>query len=163
MVMKGSPRHAQKASTASLFLAFFCVGLAVYAMTVLITSAVAQEKNVEIRYIPPTHTNHTSGSEMYAQYCAPCHGMKGQGDGPAAPAFKKRPTNLTLLAKEHGGKFPRILVISALNQGNHVSAHANAQMPVWSDAFRHIDSTHQGVGMLRIQRLTDFVESLQLK
>jgi len=59
-------------------------------------------QNVTVNSKPITYTNPGDAREMYATYCAPCHGMTGEGNGPAAPAFKQAPTNLTLLGKTHG-------------------------------------------------------------
>lgn len=33
--------------------------------------------------------------DLYKRQCMPCHGAGGKGDGPAAPAFRPRPANLT--------------------------------------------------------------------
>lgn len=35
------------------------------------------------------------GRRPFQQYCAPCHGPKGLGNGPAAAAFKPPPANYT--------------------------------------------------------------------
>lgn len=35
------------------------------------------------------------GKEKYAVYCASCHGITGEGDGPAAAALAVKPTDLT--------------------------------------------------------------------
>lgn len=35
------------------------------------------------------------GRKLFLQYCAPCHGPKGLGNGPAASAFKPPPANYT--------------------------------------------------------------------
>ena len=35
------------------------------------------------------------GHEIYEQYCAPCHGERGKGDGPGAGAFKPPPRDHT--------------------------------------------------------------------
>lgn len=35
------------------------------------------------------------GKHTYQQYCSPCHGPKGRGDGPAAVAFHPPPANYT--------------------------------------------------------------------
>ncbi|HXZ88657.1 MAG TPA: c-type cytochrome, partial [Candidatus Binataceae bacterium] len=45
----------------------------------------------------------TSGKLQFRQYCAQCHGMDATGDGPVAPALKKKPANLTVLSKNNGG------------------------------------------------------------
>jgi mono/diheme cytochrome c family protein len=143
--------------------ACICTVLATITFTLYVNSAGAQEKVIQIKTVAPSYTNPTSGSEMYAKYCAACHGMGGRGDGPAAPAFNSRPTNLTLLSRSHGGKYPRMLVVSTLQQSKHIEAHGNAQMPVWSDAFRRLDSMNPGTARLRINNLTNHIESLQVK
>ncbi|MBI3325838.1 MAG: cytochrome c [Nitrospinae bacterium] len=35
------------------------------------------------------------GKEVYAQFCASCHGETGKGDGPAAPALTPKPKDLS--------------------------------------------------------------------
>jgi mono/diheme cytochrome c family protein len=35
------------------------------------------------------------GEQTFRQQCAPCHGEKGRGDGPAAVAFNPRPADFT--------------------------------------------------------------------
>ncbi|MFV1859215.1 MAG: cytochrome c [Anaerolineales bacterium] len=35
-----------------------------------------------------------TGAELYAIYCAVCHGKTGEGDGPAASGLEKPPANL---------------------------------------------------------------------
>ena len=40
-------------------------------------------------------------------YCATCHGRDGKGNGPVAAALKVVPPDLTRLARDNGGAFPR--------------------------------------------------------
>ena len=71
-----------------------------------------------------------SGHDMYAQYCAVCHGTAGKGNGPAAAAMRKPPTDLTQLSASHNGKFPAAQVAQAITGEATVAAHGSAQMPV---------------------------------
>src|SRR5713101_3052138 len=48
-------------------------------------------------------------------YCAVCHGTDGKGGGPAATALKVPPTDLTLLSKNNGGKYPALKVTGAIH------------------------------------------------
>src|ERR1700683_3725370 len=64
-----------------------------------------QKSSVTVKHVPITKTSSTSGSEMFINYCAVCHGKSGNGDGPAASALKVPPADLTTLAKRNGGKF----------------------------------------------------------
>ena len=42
-----------------------------------------------------THYDSLIGAEAYKRQCVVCHGAEGEGDGPAAPALKPRPPDLT--------------------------------------------------------------------
>src|SRR5208337_85064 len=81
--------------------------------------------------IPVTKTPATSGKQMYVNYCAPCHGVDGRGQGPVAPALKTPPTDLTVLSRNNHGKFPDAHIATVLQDGAEISAHGSAEMPVW--------------------------------
>ena len=137
------------------------------AITVLILMlaglAVAQENpNVTIKKVRAPETSPASGQQMYVSYCASCHGKNGVGDGPAAPALKVPPTNLTMLAKQNGGKFPSDHVATIL-AGGAVVAHGSADMPVWGTIFRSMNGGHAPEIQLRITNLTKYLESMQAK
>lgn len=102
-----------------------------------------------------------SGSGTYKEYCAVCHGKTGKGDGPAAPALKVRPPDLTTLARRHGGRFPDAYVADLLRNGVKVDAHGTAEMPIWGPLFMSIDSSYQSQFDLRISSLTTYIKSLQ--
>ena len=108
-------------------------------------------------------TSASSGSEMFANYCASCHGRSGKGDGPAAPALKVTPSDLTTLSKTNGGKFPWDRVSHVLSGETEVAAHGSKDMPVWGPVLRAVSHGDQGVVQLRIRNLTEYVESLQAK
>ena len=72
---------------------------------------------------------------MYVNYCAPCHGVDGKGNGPVAAALKTQPTNLAVLSKNHGGKFPSTHIASVLQFGTAHPAHGSAEMPLWGPAL----------------------------
>ena len=139
---------------------------AVLAAIVLVLAAAAQEKVVNVKTVPVTYTNPASASEMYSVYCAVCHGATGQGNGPAASASAKPPTNLTILAKSNNGKYPSERVYAVLQFGSTVPAHGNIQMPVWNTLFRSMNSTEEpadSVTKLRIRNLVEYIRSNQAK
>ena len=47
------------------------------------------------------------GRDLYGFYCAACHGRDGRGGGPAVPALRTRPADLTTIASRNQGLFPR--------------------------------------------------------
>jgi mono/diheme cytochrome c family protein len=53
----------------------------------------------------PAGVDAAAGQQIYATNCATCHGDRGLGDGPAAPALNPRPTNLAQGPYRHGGTF----------------------------------------------------------
>ncbi|MGB0034921.1 MAG: cytochrome c [Candidatus Acidiferrales bacterium] len=116
----------------------------------------------EVKKEAVKHTNPSSGAEMFKQYCAVCHGAGGKGDGPAAPALKQAPADLTTLAKRHDGKFPDDLVATVLRNGVKAPAHGTSDMPVWGPLFSKLNSDPAIVNM-RITNLTSYVKSLQVK
>jgi mono/diheme cytochrome c family protein len=120
----------------------------------------AQEPKVsKVSAVP---TSAASGKEMFRSYCASCHGMDGKGHGPAAPALKVPPTDLTLLAKQSGGKFPNMRVMSSIKDGTQ-TGHGSKDMPVWGPILSTVSSDNPGEVTQRIGNLVGFIESLQAK
>jgi len=115
--------------------------------------------------IQVNQTAATSGKQMYISYCAPCHGVNGRGNGPAAPAMKVPPTDLTVLSKNNQGKFPAYHVEEVLRFGSELSAHGSAAMPVWGPVLTRVDTndTDHSKEALRISNLARYIETLQVK
>lgn len=113
--------------------------------------------------IPVERLNPTDGKLMYSNYCAPCHGMDGRGSGPVAGALKTRPTDLTMLARTNGGKYPDDHVTAVLEFGTAYPAHGTAEMPVWGPLLAKISNVHTQERALRLANLTHYLESIQAK
>ena len=77
----------------------------------------------------------------FRSYCAPCHGIDGQGDGPVAQVLKTRPSDLTQLAARYGGKLPFDTVYKRIEGRDMPNAHGTSEMPVWGLWF-----SNQAVG-----------------
>jgi len=117
----------------------------------------AQDK--QIKRVPITQTSPSSGKEMFGAYCAPCHGLDGKGDGPAASALKKQPADLTALASKNDGKYPSAHVFQTLKQVDS-PVHGSKEMPIWGTLFYSI-SSNQGEIQMRINSLVSYVQTLQ--
>ena len=89
----------------------------------------AQQSESNKIVIPVNKTVPTNGKQMYTNYCAPCHGVDGKGQGPAASALKAPPTDLTVLAKNNNGKYPDAHIVTVLRFGSELPAHGSARMP----------------------------------
>ena len=135
------------------------------ALFVCACTVVAQqpEKEKVIQHVPIKATSPASGHEMYTSYCAVCHGTDGKGGGPAASALKTPPTNLTLLSKNNGGKYPSLKVTSSIQGESALPAHGSKEMPVWGTLFRSISGGHDAEVQQRVANLNKYVESIQAK
>src|SRR5690348_11097592 len=94
----------------------------------------------QIKKTAAAMTSPASGREMYTQYCAACHGKDGKGAGPAAPALKTAPTDLTGLSTRNGGSFPETKVVHVIDGSDTVAAHGSRDMPVWGEVFHQMDA-----------------------
>ncbi len=61
------------------------------------------------------------GRAIFQQYCAACHGVMAEGDGPLANLFKVKPRALSLLSRENDGEYPFELVLSDV-KGNQAGS-----------------------------------------
>jgi mono/diheme cytochrome c family protein len=108
----------------------------------------------------PTET--LNGVDLFKEYCAVCHGSAAKGDGPAAEALKKRPADLTELARKNGGSFPELQVMNYIKGEDVVAAHGSRDMPVWGTIFSQM-SSNQDLVHVRTYALLKYIEQLQVK
>ena len=105
-----------------------------------------------------------TGSDVFKDYCAVCHGTTARGDGPLADKMKRRPPDLTVLATQNGGVFPAEQVGKTIDGRESVPGHGGPDMPVWGSAFRtsRLGSSEESVKSV-IDALVRHIESLQQK
>jgi mono/diheme cytochrome c family protein len=100
---------------------------------------------------------------LFSTYCVVCHGADARGTGPLADSLKRRPADLTLLAKNNGGQYPRDMVARIIDGRNPVKGHGGGDMPVWGDAFeRSVDAGPQAV-QDRITALVEYLATVQAR
>lgn len=133
---------------------------------IVVGLGIAQQPS-RIVNIPVPRTPADSGKAMYTNFCAPCHGVDGRGDGPVAGSLNQAPTDLTILAKSNQGKYPMNHVLAVLNFGVVTPAHGTGDMPVWGLTLTHVNGPSDvSAGQeraLRINNLAKYVETLQAK
>ena len=112
-----------------------------------------------------------SGKLMFRQYCAQCHGMNATGDGPVAPALKKKPANLTLLSKKNGGVFPEKEVRDFITGAKTAASHGSREMPIWGYIFMYRPYARANNAEVlskdqvnhKIEMLVNYVKSIQVQ
>ena len=102
------------------------------------------------------------GPDLFRAHCAPCHGVDGKGGGPVAPTLKTKPADLTVIAKNSGGKFPSARVLKIISGDEVLAAHGSREMPIWGPIFHQIE-VDQDFGNVRLQNLIKYLESIQQK
>lgn len=79
-----------------------------------------------------------SGEALFGRYCAACHGMGAEGDGPTAGLLSEPPPDLTRMAVENGGSFPLRRVILRIDGREELIAHGGP-MPIYGAFFEGDD------------------------
>lgn len=74
-----------------------------------------------------------SGADLYASYCASCHGVLALGDGPAGAALRPAPSDLTRLAPHWGDPLDRERLADFVDGRGGPRAHGPPGMPVWGE------------------------------
>ncbi|MGC1967608.1 MAG: cytochrome c [Candidatus Acidiferrales bacterium] len=100
------------------------------------------------------------GVDLYRAYCASCHGKDGKGNGPVAPALKATVPDLTVIAKNNGGKFPTARVRRIIEGQGMIASHGSREMPVWGPIFSQVEADVDR-GPVRLENLVKYLESIQ--
>jgi len=107
------------------------------------------------------------GKVTFRIYCSNCHGETGHGDGNLAELLSVKPSNLTAIARNNGGKFPTELITQLVDGRETVQGHGLKEMPVWGDAFQKslqpswTDESDDERARRKIDEVVAFVESIQ--
>jgi len=102
------------------------------------------------------------GAKIFRHYCAACHGVGGNGNGPIAPALKSKVPQLTTMARRNHGLFPTARVRRVVTGDEAHAAHGTREMPVWGPLFHQIEND-QDLGYVRLQNVTEYLNSIQRK
>ena len=102
------------------------------------------------------------GPSVFKAYCASCHGVDGKGHGPAAEALKAKPIDLTQIAINNKGMFPRATIEDVLTNGGKWKAHGSKEMPTWGPIFADADKNDK-IATAHIHNLVTYLESIQVK
>jgi mono/diheme cytochrome c family protein len=105
-----------------------------------------------------------TGGELYSEFCASCHGLKGHGDGPVALSLRNGVPDLTLLTRRRGGVFPAEEIHQIIDGRKTRLAHGSSAMPVWGlefYGFEGEDATRRRRVAELIDHIVEFLRSVQ--
>jgi mono/diheme cytochrome c family protein len=112
---------------------------------------------------PLARTSDLSGAEMYRNYCASCHGIDGKGGGPAAPALRRVPPDLTGISARNKGQYPDFRITHIIDGYEIAAFHGSHEMPIWGDYFRENETRDEALIKLREHNLVEYIRSMQQK
>ena len=140
------------------------IGLSSLLLAIAVCSACATAREKPSTPVPdPLLVEY--GAELFATYCASCHGIDARGDGPAAPALRPPPTDLTRIAARSGGVFPEISIAKRIDGRFDLPAHGSREMPIWgtrlADEIPGL-ATGDEVARGQIASLLEYLKSLQM-
>ena len=133
------------------------------ALVLVVLAASGQGTPHQLNKVQTEMPDVASGNQTYREYCTSCHGEDGKGMGPAASTLKTPPSDLTTLAKRHGGNFPEGYVAEILRLGKPIQAHGSSEMPVWGPIFGVRDKFNEVALRRRIKNLCAYLATLQEK
>lgn len=108
-----------------------------------------------VAFVAACAQNVATGRNVYDKHCVTCHGAEGRGDGDFSDKLLKLPPDLTVLARENGGEFPRLRVTESI-VGTGRGDHFSGAMPAFADVA--------GSGKLadyRLEALLNYLEAIQ--
>jgi mono/diheme cytochrome c family protein len=109
-------------------------------------------------------TSAATGDYLFRTYCAACHGTSAKGDGPLADSMRRRPADLTEIAKRNKGVFPTDQVLRIVDGRQPVKGHGGPDMPVWGDVFaRSVEAGDPAIVQARIKAIVTYLESIQAR
>ncbi|MBM4256722.1 MAG: cytochrome c [Deltaproteobacteria bacterium] len=108
------------------------------------------------------------GKKEFMRSCATCHGVEATGNGPAAAALNVKPTDLTQMAKQHGGVFLFWRTYEKISGRDEqvIRGHGTREMPIWGERFRfepNASDEHKASVRGRILSLVHYLQSIQTK
>jgi hypothetical protein len=98
------------------------------------------------------------GEEEYKSRCSVCHGVDAKGNGPWAAQLKTAPADLTGLAKNNGGIFPRDRISEKIDGRQEVAAHGSRDMPAFGAAWIYSSPASK----TRLELLLDYLSRIQV-
>ena len=127
----------------------------------LALAASAAPQPPKVKSVPVKLSGSIDGAVLFREHCAVCHGLDAKGNGPAAGALKRAPTDLTHISQKSAGKFPTLAVRQKIQDGEVVE-HGTVEMPMWGKLLVPAGRTKTDADV-RIYALLQYLENIQTR
>ena len=102
----------------------------------------------------------TDGKRDFEELCAQCHGANGTGEG--RTLTEANPSDLTLLSRKNGGKFPFEHVYRIVDGREMTASHRRAAMPFWGQTLQKPGQQNTAESDAEVKaRILDIVEYIK--
>ena len=115
----------------------------------------------------PDKQAENTGPQDFAEYCSGCHGASGKGDGELAGTLRRKPADLTKLARRNKGEFPTTRVMAQI--WGYTGKKGTGVMPDFAPLLEgDLVPYDGGDGIatptpIRLVEIAEYVKSLQQK
>lgn len=109
-------------------------------------------------------TPNYDGAALYANNCANCHGVYGEGNGSLTPMLSVVVQDLRYLSQRNDGTFPSEFVRKIIDGRELRAAHGPEGMPMWGNVFTGQEGTDkpaQARVNAKVESLVEFLDSIQ--
>lgn len=127
-------------------------------LTALLLSACSPSKTEAV-------AGEVDAEALFVRNCANCHGLYGEGDGPAAATLSIVPPDLRQIAKRNNGNFPHDAIAQVIDGRTLRNGHDLPGMPMWGSLLAPADMSKaeaEAYVSERVEALTGYLESIQL-
>jgi mono/diheme cytochrome c family protein len=106
------------------------------------------------------------GFDLYRSYCAVCHGIFADGNGPAAPVLTTPPPDLARLSERYGNPLPSDDLLKFIDGRKMARSHGTSDMPIWGERLYEGNDrpslTLEKVKQGTLLRIIEYLQAIQI-
>ena len=134
------------------------LGCLATSMTAFVLSACSPSKTEAV-------ASEVDAEALFVRNCANCHGLYGEGDGPAVATLSIVPPDLRQIAKRNNGQFPHDAIVQVIDGRTIRDGHDLPGMPMWGSLLAPADMSEaeaEAYVSERVEALAEYLETIQL-
>ena len=143
--------------------------ISVFLVSLILPAMVCAEIVVTEEPLKWGQTARLPGDHMYQNLCASCHSPDGSGNGLASMALGIGAPDLTHIAADNGGVYPRAEIEHLIASSDFRNPHGGSPMPDWERQFSAVYFStarnpvrRDAYARERIRELSAYIETIQV-